>query len=129
MPIVFQLIKALKKHRWFFKRKKKTLFCTKKSILLLSNLFKIVYSQKIILSSQIHQIPHCVVLWIKLKFDKYIVDYRSSHYINFGVSRRLSFLQDTQSVIHYGPYAQNIYGRFIIVKLLTILMDSTSFIM
>ena len=42
------------------------------------------------------------VLSIKLKFDMYIVDPRSSYYINFGVSRRYSFLQDTKNVIHYG---------------------------
>ena len=36
------------------------------------------------------------VFSIKLKFDMYIVDTRSSYYINFGVSRRHSFLQDTK---------------------------------
>ena len=30
-------------------------------------------------------------LSIKLKFDMYIVDPRSSHYVNFDVSRRYSF--------------------------------------
>ena len=48
------------------------------------------------------------VLSIKLKFDMYIVDSRSSYYINFAVSRRYSFLQDVKSVIHYDLQAQNI---------------------
>ena len=37
---------------------------------------------------------------IKLKFDMYIVDHHSLYYINFGVSRKYSFLQDTENIIH-----------------------------
>ena len=58
-----------------------------------------------------------MVLSIKLKFDMYIVDPRSSYYINFRVSRRCNFLQDAKNVIHYGLQAQNI-KRFSIFKLL-----------
>ena len=42
------------------------------------------------------------VLLSKLKFNMYIVESCSSCYINFGVSRRYSFLQYTKNVIHYG---------------------------
>ena len=48
------------------------------------------------------------VLSIKLKFDMYIVDPHSSYYINFGVSRRCSFLQDAKNVIYYALQVQNI---------------------
>ena len=48
------------------------------------------------------------VLSIKLKFYMYIEDLRSSYYINFSVSRRHSFLQDTKNVIHYGLQSQTI---------------------
>ena len=48
-----------------------------------------------------------IVLSIKLKFYMCIVDHHSSYYINFGVSRRHSFLQGTQNVIHNGVQAQN----------------------
>ena len=37
-----------------------------------------------------------MLLSIKLKFNMHIVDPRSSHYINFGVSRRYTFLQNTK---------------------------------
>ena len=57
------------------------------------------------------------VLSIKLKFDMYIVDPRSSCYINFGVSRKCNFLQDAKNVTHYGLQAQNIKRRFSIFKL------------
>ena len=45
---------------------------------------------------------------IKLKFNIFIVDHRSSYYINFYVSRNHGFLQDTQNVIHYDLKAQSI---------------------
>ena len=48
------------------------------------------------------------VLSIKLKFDMYIADHRSSYFINFGASRRYSFLQDIKNVVHYNLQAQNI---------------------
>ena len=48
------------------------------------------------------------VFSIKHKFDVYIVDHRFSYYINFGVSKRYCFLQDTKNVMHYGLQAQNI---------------------
>ena len=37
---------------------------------------------------------------IELKFDMLIVDHHSLYYINICVSRRYSFLQDIQNVIH-----------------------------
>ena len=58
------------------------------------------------------------VLSIKLKFDKYLVDYRFSCYIYFGVNRRYSFSLEAHNVIHYGHWAQNIRDRFSIDKLL-----------
>ena len=58
------------------------------------------------------------MLSIKLKFNIYIVDFRSSYYIDFGVSRSYNFLQDTKNVIHYGLQAQNTWGCFSNVKLL-----------
>ena len=42
------------------------------------------------------------VLSIKLEFGIYIVGHHFSYYINFGLSRKDSFLQNVQNVIHYG---------------------------
>ena len=58
------------------------------------------------------------VLSTKLTFDMYIVNPRSSYYINFGVSRRYCFLKDTK-MSYITVYRLKIFlGRFNIVKLL-----------
>ena len=57
------------------------------------------------------------MLSIKLKPDMFITDHRSSYNINFAVSRRYSFLQDTENGIRYCLQVQNIWVRFSNVKL------------